>query len=197
VILLGDLIDRGGEDMDVLNKVKELMDDPESAGLESFNVLMGNHERMFVDAVEVGGTASVLWYRNGGNYKQEAQMKTHYEWVKQLPIYMTVGDTMFIHAGVFPGHDPFEEIKNKRADNLLWMREPFLSMGPELHEWTAKIKRVVHGHTIVGKDPDITRDRIGIDTGAVFSGILTAYNATRDTYWQIKKKKKETVDIFS
>jgi serine/threonine protein phosphatase 1 len=195
VILLGDLIDRGGEDMKVLNKVKELMDDPESAGLESFNVLMGNHECMFVDAVEVGGTASVLWYRNGGNYKQEAQMKTHYEWIKQLPIYMTVGDTMFIHAGVFPGHDPFEQIKTKKADNLLLMREPFLSLGPELHEWTDKIKKVVHGHTIVGKDPDITKDRIGIDTGAVFSGILTAYNATRDTYWQIKKK--ETVDIFS
>jgi hypothetical protein len=65
VILLGDLIDRGGEEMKVLNKVKDLLDNPESIGLESFNVLMGNHERMFVDAVEVGGTASALWYRNG------------------------------------------------------------------------------------------------------------------------------------
>jgi serine/threonine protein phosphatase 1 len=196
VILLGDLIDRGGEDMKVLDKVKELMDDPGSAGLESFNVLMGNHERMFMDAVEVGGTASILWYKNGGNFKQELQMKaTHYEWIKQLPIYMTVGDTMFIHAGVFPGHDPLKEIKNKKADNLLWMREPFLSVGPELHKWTDKVKKVVHGHTIVGKEPDVTKDRIGIDTGAVFSGILTAYNATRNTYWQIKKK--ETVNIFN
>jgi len=201
VILLGDLIDRGGEDMDVLNKVKELMDDPESAGLESFNVLMGNHERMFVDVVVGSETmwgynSLTLWVRNGGNLKQFEDMKAnHYEWVKQLPIYMTVGDTMFIHAGVFPGHDPFEQIKDKKTDNLLWMREPFLSLGPELHEWTAKIKKVVHGHTIVGKDPDITKGRIGIDTGAVFSGILTAYNATRDTYWQIKKK--ETEDIFS
>ena len=51
VILLGDLIDRGGEDVKVLDRVKGLLDDPESLGLESFYVLMGNHERMFLDVV--------------------------------------------------------------------------------------------------------------------------------------------------
>jgi len=201
VILLGDLIDRGGEDMKVLDKVKELMDDPGSEGLESFNVLMGNHERMFMDAVESSETmwgynSLMLWVKNGGNLKQFEEMKAHYEWIKQLPIYMTVGDTMFIHAGILPGGNPKNDLGHSRSvENLLWMREPFLSVGPELHKWTDKVKKVVHGHTIVGKEPDVTKDRIGIDTGAVFSGILTAYNATRDTYWQIKKK--ETVDIFS
>lgn len=194
VILLGDLIDRGGEEMKVLNKVKDLLDNPESIGLESFNVLMGNHERMFVNAVEVGGTASALWYRNGGNLKQFEKMEAHYEWIKQLPIYMTVGDTMFIHAGVFPGHDPQKTIENGDADSLIWMRDPFLKFGPDLKKWTDKITKVVHGHTI-RKNPDINEDRIGIDTGAVFSGVLTAYNATQGTYWQVKKK--ETVNIFS
>ena len=32
VILLGDLIDRGGQDIQVLNRVKKLLDDPESEG---------------------------------------------------------------------------------------------------------------------------------------------------------------------
>jgi serine/threonine protein phosphatase 1 len=201
VILLGDLIDRGGEDMKVLNKVKELLDNPESIGLESFNVLMGNHERMFMEAVQSSETmwgynSLMLWVKNGGNLKQFEEMKAHYGWIKQLPIYMTVGDTMFIHAGVSPGWNPKDDLGHSRSvENLLWMREPFLSVGPELNKWTDKVKKVVHGHTIVGKEPDVTKDRIGIDTGAVFSGILTAYNATQDTYWQVKKKK--TVDIFS
>lgn len=201
VILLGDLIDRGGGDMKVLNKVKELLDNPESIGLESFNVLMGNHERMFMDAVEASETmwgynSLMLWVKNGGNLKQFEQMKTHYGWIKQLPIYMTVGDTMFIHAGILPGVNPKGDLGHSRSvENLLWMREPFLSVGPEFQKWTDKVKKVVHGHTIVGREPDVTEDRIGIDTGAVFSGILTAYNATQDTYWQVKKR--ETMNIFS
>jgi hypothetical protein len=27
------------------------------------------------------------------------------------------------------------------------------------------------------------KDRIGIDTGAYFTGILTSYNATKNTFW--------------
>jgi serine/threonine protein phosphatase 1 len=200
VILLGDLIDRGGEDMKVLNKVKELLDNPESIGLESFNVLMGNHERMFMDAAGSSETmwgynSLMLWAKNGGNLKQFEEMKVHYDWIKQLPIYMTVGDTMFIHAGVLPGSNPKDDLGHSRSvENLLWMREPFLSAGPELKKWTNRITKVVHGHTI-RKKPDINKDRIGIDTGAVFSGVLTAYNATQDTYRQVKRK--ETVNIFS
>jgi Icc-related predicted phosphoesterase len=36
VILLGDIIDRGGQDMEVLDKVAELLAEPESEGLSNF-----------------------------------------------------------------------------------------------------------------------------------------------------------------
>ena len=188
VILLGDLIDRGPDDLGVLHRVSALLQDPESWGLNSFNVLRGNHEAMFLDACDGHGLG--LWADNGGRWKDLDRMSLHRDWVEALPIYMVVGDTMFIHAGVFPGMDPAETIEAGRTESLVWVREPFMTVGPQLEKWTDKIKRVVHGHTPFFEDAqlgmvNVSRkwDRIGIDTGAYFTGILTSYNATKNTFW--------------
>jgi serine/threonine protein phosphatase 1 len=188
VILLGDLIDRGPDDLGVLHRVSSLVQDPESWGLQAAYALRGNHEQMFLDACE--GHDLGLWANNGGKWKDLDSMSLHQDWVKALPIYMVVNDTMFIHAGVFPGKDPAETIEAGRTESLVWVREPFMTVGPQLEKWTDKIKRVVHGHTPFFENDqlgmvNVSRkwDRIGIDTGAYFTGILTSYNATKNTFW--------------
>ena len=50
---------------------------------------------------------------------------------------------------------------------MLWIREPFLGANTE-HGFV-----VVHGHT-VSLAPQIRTNRIGIDTGAYATGVLTA-----------------------
>ena len=111
----------------------------------------------------------------------------HLDWISELPVYMTVGDTMFIHAGFWPGMNPFETIDKGRTDSILWMREPFLSMGPQFEKWSPDLKRVVFGHTPKfdgpeeGKPYEIPGGGICIDSGAYFTDRLTSYNATRDT----------------
>jgi len=179
VILLGDLIDRGPNDMAVLNRTKDLLQDPDSWGLQSFYALRGNHERMFMDAVDGYGVG--LWVQNGGDYQNLDNLAYHEDWISQLPIYMTVGETMFAHAGVYPGHNPAKAIADGGADELVWMREPFLTVGPQLEKWTDKIKRVVHGHTpyfendLMGQvNVSQKGDRIGIDSGAYFTNVLTS-----------------------
>ena len=52
-------------------------------------------------------------------------------------------------------------------EDLLWIREPFLSTGKP-HEAV-----VVHGHTPEDSDPVVRANRIGLDTGAVLGGPLT------------------------
>ena len=187
VILLGDLIDRGPDDLGVLERVEKLLEEPEAWGLEAAYALRGNHEQMYLDACEGYGVS--IWANNGGKYQELNQLSLHSNWIRNLPIYMVVGDTMFIHAGVFPGHDPAKTIENKRTDNLVWMREPFMTVGPQLEKWTNKIKRVVHGHTPFFEDEQLGQvnvsqkgDRIGIDSGAYFTGVLTSYNSTRGTF---------------
>jgi len=187
VILLGDLIDKGPDDLGVLLRVEKLLEEPEAWGLEAAYALRGNHEKMYLDACEGYGMHS--WAMNGGRYHDMDQMSLHYNWVRNLPIYMTVGDTLFIHAGTFPGHDPAESIENRRSDSLIWMRDPFLTVGPQLEKWTDKLKRVVHGHTpffeneLMGQvNVSQKGDRINIDSGAYFTGILTSYNANQNTF---------------
>ena len=187
VILLGDLIDKGPDDLGVLLRVEKLLEEPEAWGLEAAYALRGNHEKMYLDACEGYGMHS--WAMNGGRYHDMDQMSLHYNWVRNLPIYMTVGDTLFIHAGTFPGHDPAESIEDRRSDRLIWMRDPFLTVGPQLEKWTDKLKRVVHGHTpffeneLMGQvNVSQKGDRINIDSGAYFTGILTSYNANQNTF---------------
>ncbi|MCS6855820.1 MAG: serine/threonine protein phosphatase, partial [Elioraea sp.] len=52
-------------------------------------------------------------------------------------------------------------------DDLIWIREPFLS-SQEDHGAV-----IVHGHTPT-REPVVRPNRIGIDTGAVYGGKLTA-----------------------
>jgi len=185
VILLGDLIDRGGQDVELLNKVRALLQDPESEGLSNFFCLMGNHEAMFVDALTGPGADFVLWLQNGGNFDKYDEMQEHLDWIAELPVYMTIGETMFIHAGFYPGVDPFDTINAGKTNNVLWMREPFLSMGPQFEKWNPDLKQVVFGHTPRDSKPyEIPGGGICIDTGAYHTGVLTAYNVTRNSFIQ-------------
>ena len=73
------------------------------------------------------------------------------------------GDYVFVHAGI----DPARPLADQKRSDLLWIRERFLS-----HEGPLE-KVVVHGHTIFDQVMDCG-NRIGIDTGAFRSGVLTA-----------------------
>jgi serine/threonine protein phosphatase 1 len=188
VILLGDIIDRGGQDLQVLDKVRELLNDPKKEGLSNLFCLMGNHEGMFVDALTGTGSDYRLWMQNGGNFEQYDEMREHLEWIAELPVYMTVNDTMFTHAGIAPGRDPYELVDRGKVDTLLWMREPFLTYGPQFEKWNPALKKMVFGHTPKSEMPYEIPQGLCIDTGAYHTGVLTSYNMTRDTVAQFSVK---------
>ena len=192
VIFLGDLIDRAiepGDDLNVLKTVSALTQDPDSWGLQSVYALRGNHEQMFLNTVKVGGWRGSnlsLWLQNGGNSDSMSSMREYVSWLLELPLYMTVGDTMFAHAGVYPGENPAVSIAEGRSEELIWMRQPFLSEGPEFKTWTDKLNTIVFGHSpLKAPNPyEIPGGGICIDSGAYYTGILTSYNATQRTLRQ-------------
>jgi serine/threonine protein phosphatase 1 len=188
IIFLGDIIDRGGDDLQVLNEICRMIGSPDDYGLSTVFCLMGNHEAMFIDALTGPASSWTLWLQNGGNFEQYDEMRDHLEWLTELPVYLTIGDTLFIHAGIYPSKDPFETINSGKTDNILWMREPFLSMGPKFEDWNPNLKRVVFGHTPkigVGEGKPYTIPQgICIDTGAYWTGILTAYNVTQEVFME-------------
>jgi serine/threonine protein phosphatase 1 len=170
LIVLGDLIDRSPEpegDRQVIELVRELQTNPDAYGLTGVTVLRGNHEQMLLDALaeQSPGEATELWEWNGGDPDFLPVAREHQLWLQALPLTAVRGEYLFVHAGVRPGV-PLEQ---QQADDLLWIRRPFL------HRPHGQPYTVVHGHTF-RSDYRVTRlpHRIGIDTGAFKSGRLTA-----------------------
>lgn len=181
VVFLGDYVDRGNDSKQV---VEFLCQKPFDDFQHIF--LLGNHEQAFIDFMgnpEVGGD----WFRFGGiatalsygaielnedphplQYGQirdnlERNVPTHHlEFLQELNFSYEAGDYLFVHAGVYPGI-PLEK---QSRDDLIWIRDEFLK---SRHDHG---KIIVHGHSITQK-PDNRKNRIGIDTGAYASNILT------------------------
>lgn len=182
LVFVGDYIDRGPDSRGV---VERLIGDP----LQSFDThfLKGNHEAILLDFLEEpwrldhwlmnGGDATMRSYgvdterlaRLGAppevwrNAFAEALPEAHLRFFKGLRLSVTFGDYLFVHAGVRPG----VPLGAQSEADLVWIRAPFL----DHREPFGKI--VVHGHT-PGREPVTRSNRIGIDTGAVFTGRLTA-----------------------
>ncbi len=184
VVYLGDYIDRGPDSRGVL----ELLIGEPLTGFESVH-LRGNHES-FMREFLAGEDVASVWLRNGGaetlhSYGLDvaalngpwplgdppalraaltsAVPKAHRAFLDGLALSHTEGDYYFVHAGVRPD----VPLEAQGENELLWIREPFLSSTAD-HG-----KVVVHGHS-VAREPEVRINRIGIDTGACFGGKLTA-----------------------
>ena len=175
VVYLGDYVDRGPDSRGVIERLIP----PPRFGAEPVH-LAGNHEAMMLDALHRpdDATAVDLWVNNGGAMAlsswgisayddapvtwPRAIPKNHLGFLLSLRRRATFGSYLFVHAGIRPGI----ALDAQSADDLLWIREPFLS---SMADHGAV---VVHGHT-PGREVVVRPNRIGLDTGAVFGGPLS------------------------
>jgi serine/threonine protein phosphatase 1 len=184
VIHLGDYVDRGLDSAGTL----ELLIDYQANGRGEF--LIGNHDHFLLEFLTDPEAADFdLWIVNGGiktldsfgidgmmmaySSEEDALLRIHEALIAAMPPglleflgglsrMLRYGDYVFVHAGVRP-EVPLDE---QSDHDLIWIREPFLSSEAD-HGAV-----VVHGHTPVD-EVAVRPNRIGIDTGAVFTGNLT------------------------
>ncbi|MBI5898267.1 MAG: serine/threonine protein phosphatase [Rhodocyclales bacterium] len=183
LIYLGDLVSRGPDSRGVVERVRNWL----PAGFERV-VLRGNHEELLLRTHAGEFAAARHWLDYGGieamaSYgvevsdaiiRDEAGIGElchrfaatlpleQLEFLENLPLSHRAGDYYFVHGGVRPGV-PLEE-QNPR--DLIWIRKTFLNSEAD-HGAV-----VVHGHSI-SRQPEPRHNRIGIDTGAYHSGVLT------------------------
>ncbi|WP_119165236.1 metallophosphoesterase family protein [Algihabitans albus] len=183
LVYLGDYVDRGQDSAAV---VEHLIAGPPE-GFEAVT-LKGNHEALLLDFL-IAPDAGATWLVNGGkatlaSYGIDAEQDDpddeewlhglHRRFVAALPqrhrtffqglaISHGEGDYFFAHAGIRPG----VALEAQSAEDLIWIRYPFLQSKVDFG------KIVVHGHT-PDRSPVERDNRIGIDTGAVYGGRLTA-----------------------
>lgn len=189
LIFLGDYVDRGAESRGVIDRL--LTGLPE--GFEPIR-LKGNHEHIMLRALVEPLTVG-MWIANGGGQTMmsygvirddeagvqirpqqmsaalaEALPPEHLQFLRTLPISIVFGDYLFVHGGVRPG----VALDAQDDEDCLFIREPFLS-----HRGSFG-KMVIHGHTPV-REPEVRSNRIGIDTGAFYTGRLTALRLEGET----------------
>lgn len=192
IILLGDLIDRGPDSAAVVAAARDL------AARRTVRLIAGNHEEMLLrglDDAEVlrgflryGGRETLLSYpidpallATAEDYEAirlamlEAIPAGDIAFLAAAEAMVPLGDYLFVHAGIRPGVAPAQQAER----DLRWIREPFLGHAGELGAV------VVHGHTI-SPEAEFRPNRIGIDTGAFYSGRLTALALQGTSRWLIE-----------
>ncbi|MCH8997742.1 MAG: serine/threonine protein phosphatase [Proteobacteria bacterium] len=181
VVYLGDYVDRGLDSKGVIDLIL-------SSPLAGFDTvcLKGNHEDALLrflqdisvgpDWLAIGGSATILSYGvripEGLSSAQRLEHvwknlrahmpQKHLEFLSKLDLMYRIGDYVFVHAGIMPG----TPLDRQAPEDLMWIREEFLRSKQE-HGAI-----VVHGHSPRDR-PDIQNHRIGIDTGAFATNILT------------------------
>ena len=171
VVFTGDYVDRGPDSCGVLERIMAGPRRPR----DRFIPLRGNHDDLFVLAVRRGRgdlpawawtlyTHTQLSYGVADGPDRDRALRRHADFLTSLPLTHDDGTRLFVHAGIRPG----VPLDRQTAEDLTWIREDFLEFRGRLP------RRVVHGHTIMGDRPEVTPNRVSIDTGAYRSGILTA-----------------------
>jgi len=199
VVMLGDLVDRGPESAHVLEYLRA-----QQGGFATFHCIAGNHEEAMLASIgddalpeetgwlTYGGRETMLSYGaedslfSAKGAELAARMRkhipeTHIAFLNSLPDRVMIGDYLFVHAGIRPG----VPIDQQTSADLRWIRDPFLT-GDRDHGMM-----VVHGHTI-RQGPEIRHNRIGIDTGAYNSGILTALALEGNDRWFLAEGSRDS-----
>jgi len=179
IVHLGDYVDRGPESKQVIDFLIE-------AGRDSrITTLCGNHDIAMLDFLATPDAAG-LFARYGGDatgrsYGVDMRFDTaaglaachaafdaavpqaHRDFLHGLKFSAEMGDFFFCHAGI----RPTVPLDRQDPNDLVWIREAF-HRHTSLHP-----KVIVHGHTPT-KRPEVLPNRVNVDTGACFSGVLTA-----------------------
>ncbi|MDR2550625.1 MAG: metallophosphoesterase [Desulfobulbus sp.] len=171
LVFLGDYVDRGPDSKAVISTILSLR-----SRHPRVVPLMGNHDFLFYQYLmgddnalflQVGGLQTLTSYGIPPAATREQRTRfvpaDHLAFLRSLPLFWEDQHAIYVHAGLQPGR----HLSQQSAQWCLWARDAFLASS---HEFG---KPIVFGHTVFA-EPYFAADKIGIDTGAVYGGQLTA-----------------------
>ena len=192
LITLGDYVSRGCDSRGVV----ELLRSWRPRGFEVVS-LRGNHEDLLLRYLDGDLAAGRHWFDYDGREAlahygvrpgpgcgsmealrlgfRQALPPEHLAFFRALPVSHGEGGYHFVHAGVRPG----VPLPAQSRHDQMWIRRPFLDSEQD-HGAV-----VVHGHSVV-REPEVRRNRIGIDTGAYRTGVLTCLALEGERRWLLQ-----------
>jgi len=170
IVFMGDYIDRG-------KKIKETIEYLETLKGDII-FLRGNHEDMFLKYMAGIDPSLYVHPQNGGDttLKQVEDLEWLERFVRKTHMWFEDDKYFYVHGGLFAMSI---EDNKKYSEDLLWVRNEFIYSS---HNWG---KKVIFGHTILD-EPLIEDNKIGIDTGAYYTGKLTCVELPSEKIYQVK-----------
>ena len=174
LIFIGDYIDRGEDAKGVVDFILRLKEDSPLV-----ECLLGNHEQMFLDYLSGVNSQSFLF--NGGtstlrSYKEVRQSEkdplipsSHLDFFSSLLPMIEFEQYYIVHAGFRPNI----RVEDQDLFDMIWIRDEFIYADYDFG------KVVIFGHTPFNR-PMIMKNKIGIDTGAVFGNCLTSLELSEE-----------------
>lgn len=184
LVFLGDYVDRGPDSRGVVDLILATAAERD---FWSVTALKGNHEQALMQFMvepelwpmwqgfgaretllsygvspPAAGSEPEDWAR-ASRELNAAIPQTHRRFLESLDLVAERGDYLCAHAGVRPG----SPLNQQTEQDLLWIRDDFLRNERRL----AKV--IVHGHT-PAEAAYVGPHRIGLDTGAYATSLLTA-----------------------
>lgn len=161
LVFVGDLISKGPESRRVVEYIRSL---PNAVSVR------GNNEQ---NAIESSGDFELA--------------KSEMEFLETLPVVVTIGADMVVHGGI----DPRKDLDEQMIADLIETRSLTRSNGytrPYWFEQHTGPPRVFFGHTVF--DAPLLADwSIGLDTGCVYGGRLTAYSLKEETVHSVSARR--------
>lgn len=190
IVFLGDLIDRGPASAEVIERLRTYAP---KGGRPVF--LSGNHEEVLLRLLRGESRHLRDWLRFGGaecaksygidplalkrldpqravRVLRDKIPDSHRTFLESFVDTFRLGSYLFVHAGIRPG----VQLADQSQTDLRWIRDPFLEDDSD-HGFV-----VVHGHTIA-EEIQVRDNRIGLDTGAYHTGVLTALGLELGERW--------------
>lgn len=195
IVFLGDLIDRGPDSAGVVERLRSYR-----PSFAETSFLMGNHEEVLLRVIAgdeallrewllFGGAECLRSYgldprhiRGAEGSRAIAMINArlpsdHVQFLESFADSISFGRYLFVHAGIRPG----VSLDKQHQSDLRWIREPFLDDDRD-HGCV-----VVHGHTITEQVQRLP-NRIGIDTGAYKTGVLTVLGLQGADVWLLQTR---------
>ncbi len=169
LISVGDLIDRGSENVECLELIT----------MPWFRAVRGNHEQMMIDGLSAHGNVN-HWVANGGgwffylDYDKEILAKALAHKVTELPliIELVTGDRKVVICHADYPHNEYQFDKPVPEEMVIWNRDRVSDAQDGNVSEITGADLFIFGHT-PARQPLKFANQMYIDTGAVFCGNLT------------------------
>ncbi|RLB29322.1 MAG: serine/threonine protein phosphatase [Deltaproteobacteria bacterium] len=182
LIFIGDYIDRGENSKGVVDFLLKLKKDS-----SLIQCLIGNHEQMFLDYLSGvdsqssllnGGLSTLKSYEEVRRSQDDALIpSSHLDFYSSLLSMIELEQYCIVHAGFRPNIS----IEDQDLNDMIWIREEFIYSNYDFG------KVVIFGHTPLNS-PLIMKNKIGIDTGAVFGNYLTCLELPEEKFHSVRPK---------